>query len=893
MKKYRCICCGESVELSENDLKKLNGSNAVCPICGYMMYELPNERAAVLKAELAGFVNKIIDPDIGVSKADFKGLAEDLERFPNAEAIKKYVSGAGKTEDFYKRLKQSAEQMHSYFHEPFSKNYKADAAQFIKISENTAELLQRVLPEFGISAEFEAADIPDVALSYSETPNAELIESADELIGLIEKLADKIYKFIRMNNIYGRAYDIGCTPRKKKAEPKPDDQRGLIEKKIADCEKVLSKKYVADIFSDGSEELGEMLKALWSAVYLLMAAPIKARSFVYNAYGMAGEMNAESCSAVLNSAYMKRFRAVSDIVNADDFLSGKSEYALFELYDKMLEPDIGRFMKGSKGMFVIGKSERKLEELVGLEGVKNSVRKIKAYALANKGSAEINLNMCFLGNPGTGKTEVARIIAGILHENGLLPTDKVVETDRSGLVAGYLGQTALKTSEKIAEAMGGVLFIDEAYSLAQGDGGDDYGLEAISTLLKAMEDMRGKFCVILAGYKNQMAEMLASNPGFQSRIQFTLDFPNYSRGELAQIVRIMLSGRGYSISDAAAERVLDITDRRRKEPNFANAREVRNIIEQVIMCQNVRCVGTENKVIEPADVNVYIKDSGVNISASGAGAAKRALTAEEELEALVGLRSVKRMVKKIKAYAKRNKGDPDLNLHMCFCGSPGTGKTEVARILSSILYEAGVLPEAKLTETDAHGLISKYVGETASKTLEKINEAMGGVIFIDEAYSLAQSSYGDEAAAVLLKQMEDKRGSFCVIMAGYKQEMADFLAMNTGLASRIQFTLDFPDYTREELGEIAVNFLHKKRYEIEPRALDLLLDIADYYRTQPNFANARAVRNIAEQVIMDQNLRTESDEEPDNTIIISDVEDYIADENLDLGSSSKPRKIGF
>lgn len=278
-----------------------------------------------------------------------------------------------------------------------------------------------------------------------------------------------------------------------------------------------------------------------------------------------------------------------------------------------------------------------------------------------------------------------------------------------------MSQTALKTSEKIAEAMGGVLFIDEAYSLVQGDGGDDYGLEAISTLLKAMEDMRGKFCVILAGYKNQMAEMLAANPGFQSRIQFTLDFPNYSRDELAQIVRIMLSGRGYSISEAAAERVLDITDRRRKEPNFANAREVRNIIEQVIMCQNVRCVGTENKAIELADVNAYIKDSGVNISSSGEDAAKRALTAEEELEALVGLRGVKRMVKKIKAYAKRNKDDPDLNLHMCFCGSPGTGKTEVARILSSILDEAGVLPEAKLTETDAHGLISKYVGETASK----------------------------------------------------------------------------------------------------------------------------------------------------------------------------------
>lgn len=149
------------------------------------------------------------------------------------------------------------------------------------------------------------------------------------------------------------------------------------------------------------------------------------------------------------------------------------------------------------------------------------------------------------------------------------------------------------------------------------------------------------------------------------------------------------------------------------------------------------------------------------------------------------------MVKKIKAYAKRNQGQEDFNLHMCFYGNPGTGKTEVARILSRILYNAAVLDEAKLIETDAHGLLGKFVGETASKTQQKINESMGGVLFIDEAYALTNTAshtggntgYGEDAIAVLLKEMEDRRGQFCVILAGYKNEMKEMLSSNPGMES--------------------------------------------------------------------------------------------------------------
>lgn len=172
---------------------------------------------------------------------------------------------------------------------------------------------------------------------------------------------------------------------------------------------------------------------------------------------------------------------------------------------------------------------------------------------------------------------------------------------------------------------------------------------------------------------------------------------------------------------------------------------------------------------------------------------------------------------------------------------------------------------------------------------------------IDEAYGLlgaafansSQINYGEEAIAVLLKEMEDRRGQFCVILAGYKAEMQKLLAANPGFASRIQFTLDFPDYTREELGEIAKAFLSRKKYEIDASALERLLDVIEYYRGLPNFANARTVRNVIDQVLLNQNLRTE-DLSKDCTVLLEDVEDYLTDENIDIANPHKRKNpIGF
>ena len=893
MAEYKCISCGEIKE---------SESPCSCPMCGYKMFEMPYERKNVLTSEIDNFISRLEVTTVVREDLIFEGKEKDDARFPDYDKILKYVTSQARTEGFLTNLLETAEQLKLHFTSQFSKTYPISFENLNGIIKEYDEVLIAAAKILSPGVKIELSDLvwEEASLMYSENQNKYLWFSANELIDLIEKLAKKIVKFIKVNNLYGNNHKYH--PKKRGDQYTENTEfKDELEDAISKAEGILAKKYVLDIADDGSDELKEMLTCLWNSIELIMCAPLFIKNYDY--LQESGGVSEKEFLEGLSAKLLERYAEFNASVQKESLFFAKTEDELFELYKQLIALDkFGFLVPAGTTLINIGESEKKLGELIGLSGIKESIRKIKAYALNNKDSEDLNIHMCFLGNPGSGKTEVARYIAGILYENKILPTNKVIEVDRSGLVSQYFGATAEKTSRVISRAMGGVLFIDEAYALGNNaDVGTDYGKEAIDTLVKAMEDYRGKFCVILAGYKNEMLQMLSSNPGFKSRIQFMLDFPNYSRDELKSITELMLKNRHYTIGDTALSRILDITDIKRKDPNFANAREIRNILDQVIMCQNLRRAGSDDTELGIVDVNKYIQDAKINLPTSGTGTANKILTGEEELDQLIGLAAIKRMIKKIKAYAKRNQGQEGFNLHMCFYGNPGTGKTEVARILSRILYDAGVLPEAKLVETDSHGLLGKFVGETAPKTQAKINDAMNGVLFIDEAYGLVSTntasggvtSYGEEAIAVLLKEMEDRRGQFCVILAGYKDEMKTMLSANPGLESRIQFTLDFPDYTREELGEIAVAFLKKKKYEIDEPALNRLLDVTEYYRNRPNFANARTVRNILDQVIMNQNLRTE-DTDGDNLIVVDDVEDYLMDEGIDLTKAGNgQRRIGF
>lgn len=236
-----------------------------------------------------------------------------------------------------------------------------------------------------------------------------------------------------------------------------------------------------------------------------------------------------------------------------------------------------------------------LDKLIGLGSIKDDVKELTAFVKVQKARQEqglksvpVSLHLVFTGNPGTGKTTVARIIAKIYKQIGVLSKGQLVEVDRSGLVAGYVGQTAIKTTEQIKKAMGGVLFIDEAYSLSQKD--DAFGQEAIDTILKAMEDNRKDLVVIVAGYTEPMKKFVESNPGLKSRFNKYIEFPDYSVDELEEIFYMNCQKYDYKVEDDVKHQIRALITSRKMGSieNFANAREIRNLFEEIITNQAKR-----------------------------------------------------------------------------------------------------------------------------------------------------------------------------------------------------------------------------------------------------------------------------------------------------------------
>ncbi len=244
---------------------------------------------------------------------------------------------------------------------------------------------------------------------------------------------------------------------------------------------------------------------------------------------------------------------------------------------------------------------KELNDLIGLDGVKQEVLAcINLLRINNmrksKGLPELQTSnhMVFTGHPGTGKTTVARIMAKIYKSLGVVSKGQLVETDRAGLVAGYMGQTALKTAQVIKKAKGGVLFIDEAYSLSSEEGSNDYGKEAIDTLVKGMEDYRDDLVVIVAGYVDEMKKFINMNPGLRSRFNKYINFVNYSAEEMLEIFRRQCEKTQFILSDEAATAALEYFKMNQDDPTFGNARGVRNFFDRVVMAQATRILTLSN-----------------------------------------------------------------------------------------------------------------------------------------------------------------------------------------------------------------------------------------------------------------------------------------------------------
>jgi probable Rubsico expression protein CbbX len=254
-------------------------------------------------------------------------------------------------------------------------------------------------------------------------------------------------------------------------------------------------------------------------------------------------------------------------------------------------------------------------ELVGLAPVKTRIREIAALLVVDRlrrehglASERPSLHMCFTGNPGTGKTTVARRMAEILHRLGYVERGHLVSVTREDLVGQYVGHTAPKTRDVLKKAYGGVLFIDEAYYLHRPENERDYGQEAIEILLQAMENERDKLVVILAGYKDRMDEFFGSNPGMQSRVAHHIDFPDFTVEELMQIGELMLEQRAYAFSPEAREVFREYIERRRRRPRFAHGRSIRNAIDRARLRQASRLFESETALGRDELITIEAED---------------------------------------------------------------------------------------------------------------------------------------------------------------------------------------------------------------------------------------------------------------------------------------------
>jgi S1-C subfamily serine protease/Holliday junction resolvasome RuvABC ATP-dependent DNA helicase subunit len=506
-----------------------------------------------------------------------------------------------------------------------------------------------------------------------------------------------------------------------------------------------------------------------------------------------------------------------------------------------------------------------LAQMAGLETVKAEIGRLIQRlqietARREKGlpTTPISLHMVFTGPPGTGKTAVARLYGAILRDLGVLEKGHLVETDRAGLVAGYVGQTALKTRQKIADALDGILFIDEAYALVEHGGtANDFGREAIDILLKDMEDQRDRLVVIVAGYPDPMRKFLASNPGLPSRFTKTIPFQNYEASDLLAIIHLMARHEGLRLSQDADPVLNNFFERARTATDFANARTARTVLERARETQAARIAPLLSS--PGVDLNELTLADILSAIATKTKSAATGLRALDELSQMTGLERVKAEIGTLIARlqveaARREQGLPvaPLSLHMVFTGPPGTGKTAVARLYGAILRDLGVLEKGHLLETDRAGLVAGYVGQTALKTREKIADALDGILFIDEAYTLADQAgaapdFGREAIDTLLKEMEDKRDRLVVIAAGYSEPMRKFLGSNPGLPSRFTKTIQFESYAAADLLAITHSMARRDGLHLSSDADAVLKAFFERARTAHDFANARTARTVLER----------------------------------------------
>jgi SpoVK/Ycf46/Vps4 family AAA+-type ATPase len=564
-----------------------------------------------------------------------------------------------------------------------------------------------------------------------------------------------------------------------------------------------------------------------------------------------------------------------------------------------------------------------LDGLIGLENIKTKVREYIDYVSflqfreesGIKEEEEINLHSVFTGNPGTGKTTVVKLLGKIYQSMGLLSKGHVHMVEANDLIAGYIRQTGKDTKKAIEKARGGILFIDEAYMLYKEGANSDFGTEAIAALITEMSDGKGDIAIMVAGYPKEMETFVGANPGLKSRFRNYFHFNDYTPGELLEITKFAAKKKAVSISKSAHNELKNIITNafRKRDRTFGNARFAHALIDEAKMNMGIRIMKSPELETLNSDqlsslIDIDIEDiENVNPEKNPNLDIDEVLLKEalEELNSLTGLAAIKQEVKeliKLSRYYKEINRDilKAFSMHSVFMGNPGTGKTTVARIIAKIYKALGLLERGHLIDADGGDLVAGFVGQTTLKTKELINDAMGGILFIDEAYAITEgqnSDFGRKAIAALIKEMEDRRSEFGLIVAGYTKNMEDFLETNPGLKSRFDRNFNFEDFSEKELWEICTNMYSEKGLTANSEAEEHLKTYISFlYENRDRFfGNARSMRKIIEKSVRNQELRmadlkkNERTKEMIETLALVDVAEFVPSKEMPM----KRQTLGF
>lgn len=565
--------------------------------------------------------------------------------------------------------------------------------------------------------------------------------------------------------------------------------------------------------------------------------------------------------------------------------------------------DMGESIEEVNQLMSLEEALANLNSLIGMKTLKDEILKVVELVKYNEDILKEKPNLklfpfhyIFTIDKANGLTTVLRLISIIFYHLKIIKAYEFKEYSLEDIYSlaeygdnGEIGLAAIHGMEKFETA--------------------DH--ELIEKLWSQMSDSYGKliYVLVIPASQKGKAHDLINKLKYKVGCRY-LEFPSYTNKQLTHIGKHILSTFGYQLDTSAERQLAQKIDMLSKHPNFQNIKTVENLVHSIRVEKFFNNKRSHSKTAKP----IKIKAADFESAAKKQSDVAIENTSDEnitlELDAMIGMSQIKKKVEEIAYSLVAQKklielgisSDP-INLHMQFTGSPGTGKTSVARIIGKVFKEMGIIEKGELYETSREDFVGKYLGFTAIKTKEKIEEAVGSVLFIDEAYSLIldkEDMYGYEAIATLVKEMENKRDKMVIILAGYTDELNELLKTNPGLRDRIPHKIHFPDYTHQELTEIFLKLLGKD-YFMAPEVLDRIAFLfqSALKGNDKYFGNGRFARNVMERLKMKQAKRlylaNSYSRKELLTIEMEDVEELFKEPEIAkyISGENSKRRIGF